>query len=136
MTKVLLAISDRWLPDLRVENLGDFVQRLGGSILAVHIAYGSEASGAEVQPGEKILDQIAKRLRAKNAKVDTLFLFSDDIGAAILKTAEEHQATMIVLGLSSKGMLTRLIEGNVAQEVIRGAKMPVLLLPADWMNPI
>ncbi|HVT82735.1 MAG TPA: universal stress protein [Phycisphaerae bacterium] len=136
MSKVLLAVSDRWIPDVRVDALGDFVQRLGASILAAHVAYGSEASGAEVQPGEKILDQIAKQLRAKNTKVDTLFLFSDDIGAAILKTAEEHHATLIVLGLSSKGVLTRLIEGNVAQEVIRGAKIPVLLLPADWMSAI
>jgi nucleotide-binding universal stress UspA family protein len=43
---------------------------------------------------------------------------------------------MIVLGLSSKGMLTRLIEGNVAQEVVRGARVPVLLLPAEWMQPV
>jgi nucleotide-binding universal stress UspA family protein len=69
-------------------------------------------------------------------KVETLFLFSDNVGAAILKTAEEHRATMIMLGLSSKGVLTRLIEGNVANEVIKGAGIPVLLLPADWVNPI
>ena len=136
MTKVLLAISDRWVPDVRVDALADFVHRLGGNILVAHVAYGSEASGAGVQPGEKTLELISKQLRAKNGKVDTLFLFSDNIGAAILKTAEEHGATMIVLGLSSKGVLTRLIEGNVAQEVIRGTRIPVLLLPADWMNPI
>ena len=135
MTKVLLAVSDRWVPDVRVDAIGDFVQRLGGSLLAVHVAYGSEASGAGVQPGEKVLEQIAKQLRGKNIKMDTLFLFSDDVGAAILKTAEEHRATMIVLGLSSKGVLTRLIEGNLAQEVIKGSHMPVLLLPPDWMNP-
>jgi nucleotide-binding universal stress UspA family protein len=139
MTKVLLAVSDRWVPDVRVDNIGDFVQRLGGSLLAVHVAYGSEASGAGVQPGEKVLEQIAKQLRDKwgaGAKIETLFLFSDDVGAAILKTAEEHGVTMIVLGLSSKGMLTRLIEGNLTQEVIKGARMPVLLLPAEWMNPL
>jgi nucleotide-binding universal stress UspA family protein len=136
MSKVLLAVSDRWVPDVRVDALGEFVQRLGGSLLAVHVAYGSEASGAGVQPGEKVLEQIAKQLRAKNCKIETLFLFSDDVAAAILKTAEEHHATMIVLGLSSKGVLTRLIEGNLAQEVIRGSKLPVLLLPPDWMTTL
>ncbi len=40
--------------------------------------------------------------------------------------------TIIASGLSSKGMLTRLIEGNVAQEIIRGAEVPLLLLPHDW----
>jgi nucleotide-binding universal stress UspA family protein len=136
MSKVLLAVSDRWVLDVRVDAIADFVLRLGGSILAVHVAYGTEASGAEVQPGEKVLEQIAQKLRAKNLKTDTLFLFSDDVAAALLKTAEEHRATMIILGLSSKGVLTRLIEGNLTQEVIRATHLPVLLLPPDWMNPI
>jgi nucleotide-binding universal stress UspA family protein len=136
MSKIVLAVSDRWVPDARVDALGDFSAKLNGSILAVHVAYGSEASGADVTPGERVLEQIARQLRARNAKVETLFLFSDDLGQAILKTAEEHKATMIVLGLSSKGVLTRLIEGNVAQEIIRGARIPVLLLPPDWMSPI
>jgi nucleotide-binding universal stress UspA family protein len=136
MTKVLLAVSDRWVSDVRVDAIGSFVGRLGGSILAVHVAYGTEASGAGVQPGERVLEQVAAQLRAKNMKVETLFLFSDDIGAALLKTAQEHRVTIIVLGLSSKGVLTRLIEGNIAQEVIRGAQAPVLLLPADWMSEI
>src|SRR5436190_9650881 len=110
MTKLLLAISERWVPDMRVDAIADFVGRLGGSILVVHVAYGSEASGAGVMPGERLLDQVVKQLRAKNIKADTLFLFSDHVGAAILKTAEEYAATLVVLGLSSKGMLTRLIE--------------------------
>jgi nucleotide-binding universal stress UspA family protein len=136
MSKVLLAVSERWVPDKRVEAIGDFVQRLGGSLLAVHVAYGSEGNGAGVQPGEKLLEQIAKPLRDKGVKIETLFLFSDDVGAAILKTAEEHGASMVVLGLSSKGVLTRLIEGNLTQEVVKGARMPVLLLPAEWVNPL
>jgi nucleotide-binding universal stress UspA family protein len=136
MSKIVLAVSDRWVPDARVDAIGDFAARLNGSILAVHVAYGTEGSGADVTPGERVLEQIAKQLRARNAKVETLFLFSDDLGQAILKTADEHKATMIVLGLSSKGVLTRLIEGNVAQEIIRGARIPVLLLPPDWMSPI
>jgi nucleotide-binding universal stress UspA family protein len=136
MSKILLAVSDRWVPDARVDAIADFAGRLGREILAVHVAYGTEASGADLTPGEKILDLIAKQLRARQAKVETLFLFGDDLGQAILKTADEHKSTMIILGLSSKGMLTRLIEGNVAQEIIRGARVPVLLLPPDWMTPI
>jgi nucleotide-binding universal stress UspA family protein len=136
MSKILLAVSDRWVPDARVDAIGNFVQRLGGSLLAVHVAYGTEASGAGVQPGERVLEQIAQQLRNSSVKVETLFLFSDNIGAAVVKTAEEHHATIIMLGLSEKGMLTRLIEGNIAQEVIRSTRIPVLLLPPDWMNPM
>jgi nucleotide-binding universal stress UspA family protein len=136
MSKILLAVSDRWVPDARVDAIGDFASRLGRSIIAVHVAYGTEGSGADVIPGERILEQVATQLQAKNVKIETLLLFSDDLGEAILKTAEEHHASTIVLGLSSKGMLTRLIEGNVAQQIIRGSRIPILLLPPDWATPI
>jgi nucleotide-binding universal stress UspA family protein len=136
MSKILLAVSDRWVPDSRVDAIGDFVGRLGRSVLAVHVAYGTEATAANVSPGEKVLEQIANQLRGRQLKVETLLLFSDDLGKAIVKTADEHKATMIVLGLSSKGMLTRLIEGNVAQEVMRGARVPILLLPSEWTGEI
>ena len=135
MGKILLAVSDRWVPDSRVDAIADFAQRLGHPILVVHVAFGIEQTNP-ARSGEKILTQIAAQLRAKQPKVETLMMFSDDLGQAILKTADEQGVTMIILGLSSKGMLTRLIEGNVAQEVIRNATVPVLLLPADWMNPI
>jgi nucleotide-binding universal stress UspA family protein len=138
MGKILLAVSDRWVPDSRVDAIADFAQRLAHPILAMYVAYGTEQSGAGVTPGERVLEQIATQLRTKGAqtKIETLLMFSDDVGQAILKTAEEQKATLIILGLSSKGMLTRLIEGNVAQTIIKGARMPVLLLPADWSGPI
>jgi nucleotide-binding universal stress UspA family protein len=136
MGKILLAVSDRWVPDHRVDAIADFAQRLSHPILAMYVAYGTEQTGVGVTPGERVLEQIAAQLRAKGPKVETLLLFSDDLGQAILKTAEEQKTTMIVLGLSSKGMLTRLIEGNVSQTIIKGARMPVLLLPADWTGPI
>ena len=134
MSRILLAVSDRWVPDSRVDAIADFAQRLARPILAVHVAYGSDGSGGDVTPGERVLDQVATQLRAHGAKVDSLLLFSDNLGAAILKTAEEHRCSLILLGLSSKGMLTRLIEGNVAQEIVRGTRIPVLLLPPDWVG--
>jgi nucleotide-binding universal stress UspA family protein len=136
MSRILLAVSDRWVPDSRVDAIADFAQRLARPILAVHVAYGSDGSGADVSPGERVLEKVATQLRAKGAKVDSLLLFSDNLGAAILKTAEEHRASLIMLGLSSKGMLTRLIEGNVAQEIVRGTRIPVLMLPPDWVGGI
>jgi nucleotide-binding universal stress UspA family protein len=136
MSRILLAVSDRWVPDSRVDAIADFAQRLARPILAVHVAYGSDGSGADVSPGERVLEKVATQLRMKGAKVDSLLLFSDNLGAAILKTAEEHRASLIMLGLSSKGMLTRLIEGNVAQEIVRGTRIPVLMLPPDWVGGI
>ncbi len=136
MSKILLGISDRWVPDSRVDAIADFSQRLQRSLLLVHVVYGMAGSGADPIPGERVIEQVASRLRLKGAKAETLILFSDDLGDAILRTAEDHHASMIILGLSDKGVLTRLIEGNVAQQIIRTANIPLLLLPHDWKSPI
>jgi nucleotide-binding universal stress UspA family protein len=136
MSKIVLSISDRWVADARLGAIASFAQKLDKSILAVHVAYGSDNSGAETTAGEKVLASLASALRAKGAKVETQFLFADDVAAAIVKIAEEQGATMIMAGLSTKGMLTRLIEGNVVQEIIRITAVPVLLLPPEWNGEI
>jgi nucleotide-binding universal stress UspA family protein len=135
MSKILLAVSDRWIPDARVDAIADFANRLGLSILALHVAYGAETDAANL-PGEQTLERIAQQLRTKQAKVETQLLFSDDLGDAILRTADQQKAAMIMLGLSSKGVLTRLLEGNIAQQIIRNADIPLFLLPHDWKLPL
>lgn len=139
MSKIVLAVSERWVPDSRVDAIADFAARLGDTILAVHVAYGTEpggASGEAAVPGEKTLEQITARLKTKGVKTESLLLFSDDLGAALLHVAEEHKASLIILGLAAKGMLTRLLEGNIAQSVIRSTKVPVLLLPPEWAGEL
>ena len=136
MGKILLAVSDRWIADSRVDAIAELARKLDHSILAVNVAYGTENPTPEKTPGEQILQQVADLLRSKGAKVETLLLITDDVGVALSKTADEHHAACILLGLSSKGMLARLIEGNVAQEVIRSARVPVLLLPPEWRGEI
>lgn len=132
MGTMVLAVSDRWVADARIDALAEFARKLDHALLVLHVVYATEGSVAEKTPGERVLDQIATALRAKGNKVETLLLIADDIGAAIAKTADERRAALILVGLSSKGMLTRLIEGNAAQEIIRSARVPVLLLPGDW----
>ena len=51
---------------------------------------------------------------------------------AILRLAEEEQADLIVMGSHGRGWLGRLLMGSVAEEVMRHATCPVLVVkPAD-----
>ncbi|MEI8196565.1 MAG: universal stress protein [Phycisphaerae bacterium] len=136
MSKIVLSVSERWVPDGRVEAIADFANRMHASILVVHVAYGTEGPAPDKSAGERVLEQVAQVLKARQLVVETLLLFSDSIPAAVVKTASEHGGSMILLGLSSKGMLARLIEGNVAQEIIKTTRVPVLLLPPDWKGEI
>ena len=45
----------------------------------------------------------------------------------ILRTAERESAHMIVMGTHGHGLLGRAVLGSVAQRVVAGAKVPVLL---------
>jgi nucleotide-binding universal stress UspA family protein len=130
MSRILLAISERWVPDLRVDALAEFARRIGSSIIVVHVVYGAGAESAA--PGERTLEVIAQRLRTAEISVETLLLFADDFSEALLKTAAEKKCSMIILGLSAKALLTRLLQGDPSQDVIKTSRVPVLLLPPEW----
>ncbi len=49
---------------------------------------------------------------------------------AILKTAEEWNADLIVLGTHGRTGLTHLLMGSVAEKVIRHSEKPVFIVPA------
>jgi nucleotide-binding universal stress UspA family protein len=75
---------------------------------------------------------LREKLQERGLTVQTLLLFSDDIARAVLNTAIERQASLIVLGLTGKNVFARLLAGNVPVELIKATKIPVLLLPPDW----
>ena len=63
-------------------------------------------------------------------------LYSDDIPKALLNTARNQECTMIVMGLTGKGMLKRLLDGDVPTNLLRQADIPVLIFPSNWEGEI
>jgi nucleotide-binding universal stress UspA family protein len=47
---------------------------------------------------------------------------------AILRLAEQRQVDLVVVGTRKKGFFERLVEGSVAQDVLRGASCDVLVV--------
>ena len=132
MSKILLAISDQWVVDERIDAIGRWAIKLDAPILAVHVESGSGEGPQQGTSGEKTLREITQRLKEITPQVESLLLFANDVVDGLLKTAEEHQVTMIVLGLSRQGVLERLIEGNVQRAILNASRWPVLALPPDW----
>ena len=132
-SRILVAVSS---PEAsrRVGNLvADLAGRLGAEVLVVHVTkpVGGQNRDDEQSAGEQAVRIVADHVRVKEVRVQTLLLFADDVSRAILNTATDRAATMIVLGLTGRGALGRLISGNVPVELLRNAKVPVLLLPPD-----
>lgn len=59
----------------------------------------------------------------------TELVIGNDAAAAILRCAETDNADIIVVGTRGHGGPTRMLLGSVADKVIRGARVPVLVCP-------
>jgi nucleotide-binding universal stress UspA family protein len=72
------------------------------------------------------LEKVAERLRKNGAKVHCMVAVEEQPGVAILD-AGRPPIDMIAIETHGRGGLTRLLLGSVADKVIRGSKVPVLV---------
>jgi len=73
------------------------------------------------------LEGVAKPLRAKGLRVQTRVAIEEQPASAILHEATPLSADLIALETHGRGGLSRMWLGSVADKVIRGATMPVLV---------
>jgi nucleotide-binding universal stress UspA family protein len=73
------------------------------------------------------LDRVAHKLRERSVKVHTRIVASSHTAAAILETAREQVMSLIALRTHGRGGLARFFLGSVADKVIRGSALPVLV---------
>lgn len=73
------------------------------------------------------LERIAERIRADALRAQTHVAIESHVAQAILDFAAGHAADLIALETHGRGGLTRLVLGSVADKVLRGASVPVLL---------
>lgn len=73
------------------------------------------------------LMDVAVELEASGALVKTRVLVHARPASGILQVANEDRVDLIALTTSGRGFVSRLLMGSVADEVVRGATMPVLV---------
>ena len=138
MSRILIAVSSPWAAQKVVEPLADLARRISAEVLVVHVSRpsGGQMREQEQADGEAAISLLREKLVEKGIGVQTLLMFSDDIARAVLNTAAEREVTLIVLGLTGKNVVARLLAGNVPVELIKNTKIPVLLLPPDFSGAI
>lgn len=72
------------------------------------------------------LDNVANRLRTEGFKVETKVTVEEQPGVAILDNAKPP-IDMIAIETHGRGGLSRLLLGSVADKVIRGSHLPILI---------
>jgi len=76
---------------------------------------------------QRYLTGLAEKLRARSIRVQTRIAFEEHAAAAILHEATSCGADLIAMETHGRGGLSRLFLGSVADKVLRGSTLPVLL---------
>jgi nucleotide-binding universal stress UspA family protein len=84
---------------------------------------------AEVEAAERYLCIVADRLRERGESV-LVEALAGDAAESILAQATLWHAELVVMATHGRGGVGRLLHGSVADAVVRGARTPVLLVPA------
>jgi nucleotide-binding universal stress UspA family protein len=83
--------------------------------------------------GERTLAQAVETVRRSGMTVESALLDAsgERVSSVIDNEAVSWKADLIVIGTHGRSGLSRLLLGNVAEEVVRGASVPVLLVRGD-----
>ena len=101
--------------------------------------WGAETVQQAIQEGKDnaraYLDDLAERVRSiAPCEVEATFL-EGRVGDALLEHAEHAKPDLIVLTTHGRGPLSRFWLGSVADELVRRATMPLLLIRPDENTP-
>jgi nucleotide-binding universal stress UspA family protein len=73
------------------------------------------------------LEKIAERLRDEGVSVQTHVVVAPHAAPAILEEAQRQRCDFIALATHGRGGLRRMLLGSIADKVVRGASLPVLV---------
>jgi nucleotide-binding universal stress UspA family protein len=106
-------------------------------IPAMYFAYSDGVDLAALQAsvrqaGQEALERAAAAAQHVGVAMETVLLPQDraGVGDVILAAAKEWPADLIIMGTHGRHGLAHLLVGSVAEAVVRGATLPVLLLHA------
>ncbi len=99
----------------------------GGSPYLPHVIREGEAQEQVKEAAQGYLDKVAARLADTPVGVATQVIPAGQPAVAILEAAEEVGADLIALSTHGRGGVARLLLGSVADKVVRGSSVPVLV---------
>jgi nucleotide-binding universal stress UspA family protein len=125
-----------------IDAAASLARALAGELHVLHVAAPDPAFvGWEAGP-KTVRDQVAATLREEHRRVEALaeqatkkqvtahpHTVRGPTAETLLREAERLRADIIVIGSHGHGPLHDLLVGSVAAGVLRGAKVPVLVVP-------
>lgn len=97
------------------------------TVTQVSMDLASEQYKAQTSSAQSYLERMARRLEAEGVKAETLVLEGNPAGR-IVQLAKERNVSLIAISTHGRSGLGRLVFGSVADEVLREAHRPLLLI--------
>ncbi|WP_186267206.1 universal stress protein [Burkholderia gladioli] len=91
-----------------------------------------------IEQGGDLTREFAQRMQDTGVKGDVLTGEATtlaDVSSLILEAAKEYQADLLVLGTHGRRGFKRLVLGSIAEQCLRQASLPVLLIPSAASHP-
>src|SRR5262249_26306782 len=103
-----------------------------------NVTYGEAVSLPQPAAYQERLWQDLRQIHIPDPHIRVEYLLSEEEPvAAILRTAAERDCDLIVIGSHGRHGLRRFFGGSIAEQVVRGATCPVLVVkPSDKSKPI
>jgi nucleotide-binding universal stress UspA family protein len=136
LERILVPLDGSPLAELALGRAADLARQSGATLLLLRAAEAQTFPGADptevqvrvVREAEEYLDRVAASARdAGAAKVETSVWYGP-AAAVIVEAAHLRHADLIVMCSHGRSGLGRLILGSVAESVLRGTTVPILLL--------
>ena len=89
--------------------------------------FAAEDTQQHQMEAQRYLERIAGSLRATGVSVGVDVRVGDQVAAAILNAAREQRVDLLAIATHGRSGLARLLLGSVADKLVRGATLPVLL---------
>jgi nucleotide-binding universal stress UspA family protein len=95
-----------------------------------YVAYSAELIKVAQQVGNKILDDAMAIVKAAGVQADQMLIenFGDHLGETVADAAKRWNADLIVVGTHGRRGVGRLFLGSGAEQIIRLAPIPVLVV--------
>jgi nucleotide-binding universal stress UspA family protein len=139
LDKILVALDGSTLAEAAMWTALDLAEKNGASISLLRAAEAYARPGADtveaqvmaIRDAEEYLATVVRRLEDRGVRRVETHVWYGPAAAAIVEAATVQKADMIVMSTHGRTGLGRLILGSVAESVLRGTTVPILIVRAD-----
>jgi nucleotide-binding universal stress UspA family protein len=134
LENILIPLDGSKLAEQVLEPAAELAQLMEARLSLLRVVEFRSSSGDRGAAGlpdrseqERYLERVAARLREQGLQVRTRVVVARHAAEAILEEARVHGADLIALATHGRGGLKRLLLGSVADRLIRGAALPIIV---------